>query len=513
MGVSLVGIITTQIIWIKNSVAVRDEMFDHAVHDALQATSRRLDNQKRLETTQRVLSRDSIVHIRKREIRKAYKNIRKDKAFSDLFNKTQQNNTPREDFDYGGIKQDTTYSIYLPDSHSKDDNSSDINITITDNSENIDAHFDNFSTVAGQQFDLLESFAAEMVTEIDQWHKGRSIDPNLIEQVLSKELKHRGVDTNFEYSILHNRTIVKSSPEMKDFKDAYYAPLYPNDIFSRNIQIAVKFPDRDIFIASLLRNMLLLSIIFLIIILATFGLSLYTIFNQKRLSQMQNDFVNNMTHEFKTPIATISVASDSIASPLLATDHSRVVFFTGIIKKETIRMNEHIEKILRIARFERAESSMNLSIVDANEVIDKIVESISLQVQSREGTIIFNPEAQNPNITTDRIHFQGVINNIIDNALKYSEGRPHITVTTINVAKGVQISVKDRGIGMSKTVQSKVFDRFYRQTTGNIHNVKGFGLGLSYVKEIVKSNQGEIKVSSEVGEGSEFTLFLPYTME
>lgn len=227
---------------------------------------------------------------------------------------------------------------------------------------------------------------------------------------------------------------------------------------------------------------------------------------------MKSDFINNMTHEFKTPIATITVATDSIVNEKVIKNPDQVKYFAGMIGKENKRMNQQVENILRIARLDKKEFELKLQPVNVHEFLDKAASSFDLQVEQREGYIKRDFDASNPVVTTDTNHFTNMISNLLDNANKYSPEKPEIVISTQNTPKGIIIAVEDNGIGMKKSIQHKIFDQFYRESSGNIHNVKGFGLGLSYVKKIIDANKGEISVKSEIGKGSRFELFLPFTV-
>jgi len=228
---------------------------------------------------------------------------------------------------------------------------------------------------------------------------------------------------------------------------------------------------------------------------------------------MKSDFINNMTHEFKTPIATISVATDSITNEKVVNDPEKIRYFAGMIKKENNRMNRQVEDILTIARLDRKDFEFVWEAVDVHELIKDAMQGIILQLEKRAGKIDLELNAVNATVTTDHIHCTNVIYNLLDNAMKYSVEAPVIKITTLNKPKGVMVSVEDKGIGMTKAVQSKIFERFYRQTSGNIHNVKGFGLGLNYVKAVLEANHGTISVQSEPGKGSRFEVFLPFVRE
>jgi len=228
---------------------------------------------------------------------------------------------------------------------------------------------------------------------------------------------------------------------------------------------------------------------------------------------MKSDFINNMTHEFKTPIATISVAADSIANQKVIQSPERIRYFVDMIKKENLRMNRQVEDILTIARLDKKEFEFKWEAFNLHAVIENAIQSILLQVEKKGGTITSELLAANPVATSDPSHFANLIYNLLDNANKYSLNEPQITISTRNTSKGVVITIADQGIGMSKIVQNRIFERFYRQTSGNIHNVKGFGLGLSYVKAVVEANKGGISVHSEPGKGSTFEVFIPFVIE
>lgn len=224
---------------------------------------------------------------------------------------------------------------------------------------------------------------------------------------------------------------------------------------------------------------------------------------------MKTDFINNMTHEFKTPIATISLAADSIASPKVITDEGKINRFVGIIRQENKRMLQQVEKVLQMALIDKKDFQLKISEVDMHELIRQAVDHLSLQVQQREGNIDVRLEADTAIIEGDHTHLSNVIHNLLDNANKYSSGSPEIMISTVNSNEGILVHVEDKGIGMTKEDQKHIFDKFYRVHTGNLHDVKGFGLGLSYVKAITSAHQGYIDVKSEPGKGSKFSIYLP----
>lgn len=247
---------------------------------------------------------------------------------------------------------------------------------------------------------------------------------------------------------------------------------------------------------------------FLLIVFITYLWSFLYIARQRRISQLKTDYINHMTHEFKTPITTISLATDSILSDEVVNDENKVRYYANMTKTEILRMNEQVNRILQSARLEREELDFKYQLVNAHEKIEEAIQGIIIQIDKKNGRIIKNFQAENPNITTDPVHFMNIVTNLLDNANKYSPQAPEITISTKNDRKGLYVLVEDRGMGMSKKIQNKIFDRFYRLSL--LPGTKGFGLGLSYIKAILKINKGNIKVKSEPGKGSRFTVYIPF---
>ncbi len=252
--------------------------------------------------------------------------------------------------------------------------------------------------------------------------------------------------------------------------------------------------------------LLLGSILFTSIIITAFLLTLKTMLSQKKLSEIKSDFINNMTHEFKTPIATIQLATDALKNEKVIHNPDQILYYSGIIKEENRRMNKQVEKILQSAQLEREEIKLQLRKLDVNMVIQKVAENVALQMQEVGATLTTTLNASNSIIYADEVHFSNIIFNLIDNAIKYSKENPAIEIETNNMGQSLQLKIIDNGIGMSKETTNHIFEKFYRAHTGNLHDVKGFGLGLTYVKKIVDAHGGKINVDSTLGEGTTFTL-------
>jgi two-component system, OmpR family, phosphate regulon sensor histidine kinase PhoR len=258
-----------------------------------------------------------------------------------------------------------------------------------------------------------------------------------------------------------------------------------------------------------MRAMIAGAIFFTLMIIAAFYVTVNALLRQKKLSEIKNDFINNMTHEFKTPLATISLAVDALRNEKVVQDREKSGYFTGIIKEENRRMNKQVETILQASLLDRQEQQLNLRSLHAHLVIQEAMENFQLQLEGKGGKSELQLNAKSDLIEADEVHFMNLITNLIDNAVKYSKENLLIRITTHSTARSLVIRIEDNGIGMSKETQRRIFEKFYRAHTGNLHNVKGFGLGLSYVKTIVDAHRGKIKVESTVGKGTIFTLEFP----
>ncbi len=285
----------------------------------------------------------------------------------------------------------------------------------------------------------------------------------------------------------------------------------PGENLSSSEVLFVIIPHIKSLVYKSLRWKIATSIAFTLIILAAFFLTVRTMLRQKKLAKIKNDFINNMTHEFKTPIATISLAVDAMRNEKVLESREKMGYFSGIIKEENQRMNRQVETILKASQLEKQEVDLLLKPIHVHEVIKDVVDNFALQLEDKKGKVELALNAQNDIIEADEVHLSNLVNNLVDNALKYSKENtpPVVKLSTQSNGKKFILKIEDNGIGMNRDTLKKIFERFYRAHTGNIHNVKGFGLGLSYVKTMVEAHDGDIKAESTVGKGSTFTVDLP----
>ena len=331
-----------------------------------------------------------------------------------------------------------------------------------------------------------------------------------IEALISNELKARKLNSKFEYAVYSNRlaTKVRSKEFDLDPETTYSVPLFVNEDMNASYQLYVNFSEKEKVVLNSIIGMALLSLTFTAVIILAYASALSQIFKQRQISEIKTDFINNMTHEFKTPIATINLALDALKNPKVKDDNEFLGRYLGMIREENRRMHAQVENVLRISKLEKNEINVPKERVKLHEIIDDAITHVSLIVEDRGGYINTHFDAQKSSVLGNELHLTNVIVNILDNAIKYTEGVPKIDVYTENVKNSIILKISDQGMGMSNAVQKRIFEKFYREHTGDIHNVKGHGLGLAYVKRILDDHDAQIYVESEKDKGSAFIIKL-----
>ncbi len=342
----------------------------------------------------------------------------------------------------------------------------------------------------------------------------KRVHPQTLDSMLRAELRNLSIFSEYDYKVTsakRDSVIFIRASNRSEFLPAnsYETPLFPKDMIRDSGMLTITFPEKNNIILSNLTAMMGLSGGLLLVLIFSFGYTIHSILMQKKISEMKTDFINNMTHEFKTPVATIMIASEALKDSELTLDKRSIDRLANIIYDENVRLGSHIERVLNIAKIEKGDLKLEHKEVEMNDLLAAIVDSMSLQLQKRNASIELDLSANRAIVMGDELHLSNVIFNLLDNANKYSPLNPQIKISTFSSGKNMIIRVADQGIGMSKDQLSKIFDQFYRIPTGNLHDVKGFGLGLSYVNNIVKRMSGTIKVKSEKDVGSEFEISLP----
>ena len=473
MAISMIGIGIIQMIWFDTAIDQDKKNFDDKVRIALGIVKERL-----LEDTQNATNLAERIKIRSPEKKKLFDHK---KIYDKLYSSEKKPfEIQRLEFDLQATEFFVNPSSFL-EKIDKDNLDTYIKHEIEQQGINLDFDYGIYSNI-------VESFII--------------MNGNYTAQITSSNNSSSPVKTGNElYNSPYQISLVNSfvSPTSEEF-DKNEVPGY----------LKIYFPTKTKFLWSAVIPSLIMSILFTGLVLFCFGYVIYIIQHQKQVSEMKTDFINNMTHEFKTPIATISLAADSIGSPMILGNDDKVMRFTNIIKQENKRMLSQVEKVLQMAMLDKKDFQLKLSSVDVHQLIDVAVEHMSLKILKRNGILQADLKANSQIIQADSTHISNIIHNLLDNAEKYSSEEVAISIGTVNKKNGIVISVTDNGIGMSKDQVKNIFEKFYRAHTGNIHDVKGFGLGLSYVKAIVDAHGGTINVKSELGKGSTFSVYLPH---
>ena len=367
------------------------------------------------------------------------------------------------------------------------------------------------------QRDLLDEVIISILSTASNHDLRSRINFRNLDSYLKAELLNNGIDLPYHFKVTdRNSNEIYRCPDYDDTgsEESYMQVLYPNDPPARFCYVKIHFPmKRNYIIRSL--PFMTPALIFTGILLILFLFIMFTIFRQKKLSEMKNDFINNMTHEFKTPISSISLAAQMLQDPDVAKSPSMLKHATTVINDETKRLRFQVEKVLQMSMFERRAATLHMKEIEANALIESVVHTFRLKVEQYGGSIETQTNAQNDIIYVDEMHFTNVIFNLLDNAVKYRKPDTplHLRIATFNDSTRLHITISDNGIGIKKEDCKKIFEKFYRVHTGNRHDVKGFGLGLAYVKKMIEELKGNIRVDSELGEGTTFTITMPLLTE
>lgn len=503
MSLSLVGIVFVQIYWISNAFQTKQEQFAINVRQVLLSVSKDIQ-QREVDKYYQVYSAniDSMA-------------VPETVSFTELAYITQ-NRATNETYIFtdGILEQDYKLSSGLIDMtiDSIQFRKLTNRKTRTRISEGLDGapttemKTESFTRLKDYERRQFESFIGEVTSSSPIYNR---ISPEEIEELISVELRSRGLDSDFEFAVYNNNveTKVRSKYFKLDPESTYMVPLFVNDA-QNNYELYVDLSDKRKLLINSILGMAVLSLGFTAVIILAYGSAISQLYKQRQISEIKNDFINNMTHEFKTPIATINLALDSLKNPKLRGNEDMLERYLGMIRDENKRMHAQVENVLRISKMEKNELDLPKERVDLMEVVQEAMNHLILIVENRGGYIKTHFDAKYTTILANKSHMTNVMVNILDNAIKYSEDEPKIDIYTENAKNSILLRVSDQGAGMSKTVLKRIFEKFYREHTGDVHNVKGHGLGLSYVKSILDDHDAQIYVDSEKGKGTTFTIKL-----
>lgn len=558
MSVALIGLIGIQVYWINNAVKLRQQKFQSTVNEALGnvvyqydklKTAESLaikmdlrDKRKRLvwqmDSINRAIQRTQDSLIQLQQSKYGYKNgvapvsddsrIEHNVFFTPGNEFTQfVTNDPNAKFEI------SVYEEYLVDSagtfvkrtrqkHFESPNYGPIRKpTIPESEDEMAFYLDSLKQAQTMNLHWLEK-RADMVNEIfeeivnvDLYNRADKIDTLALDSLLRQQLKEKGIGAEYAYGVFDpfmNSYYMECSEENLEgvLASPHKVNLTPGNVFSQPKFLSIFFPNQSKYLLRTMWLLLTISAMFILVIIFSFSFTVSTIIRQKKVSEIKNDFINNMTHELKTPISTISLACQALSDPDIKTKEGIVDNYINVIADENKRLAMVVENVLRTAVMDKGELKLKIVDIDLNEVVNQVLQNMKIQMERRGGQFITDLQATETMVQADKIHLTNVIFNLVDNALKYTEKIPVIKVGTKNLDNGVMVYVEDNGIGISKENQGKVFEKLYRVPTGNIHNVKGFGLGLSYVKAIVDKHNGWINLKSQLNKGSRFEIFIPH---
>ena len=511
MSIALLGIILVQAFWIKTTLDNKEEQFSLNINQALKSVSEQIQSRELrdyLAVYQKLV--DSIGSPKESQLTAVFKYVDRN-----------ENTNQTYIYSHGILEEDYNISARLFESESED--SSSIleykgikTTTIID--EAFDREMKNMSSIERLQrverLSLMDKakYASVFMELAALKPIHRRLTNIELELLLQRELRDRDIDIIFQYRVFNGDLATKVGSDnytnLEGLKK-YKSPLFVNEKGNSDFELVIAFPERRTFLRSSLTTLILLSLLFTITIIITFASTIYQVLKQKKVSEMKSDFINNMTHEFKTPIATIKLALDAIKNKKVQNDLNKRDKYLRMIRDENERMNFQVENVLRISQLDRKENIIKKSICNLNNIISESLAHLDLLLKSRDVQVKIDFLALSNEVEISKDDFINVFVNILENAIKYSNEKPEIKIITKNNLDSIIVKIIDNGMGMNSKVMEKIFDKFYRETKGNIHDVKGHGLGLSYVKKIIDLHNGTIYVDSEIGKGSTFVISLP----
>lgn len=495
MATALVGIIIVQGYWLKSAVTLKEQQFKSSVLNAMRNSVLKLEHYEKVSQFGTPNSRGFNSPINPISIRTST-------VIDSNYNSKQYSLEFDEESFFetsdGRIVKNSVSTL-------KDANGKVLQQSKMAGQSNIVPDFGSKASVINQLISDITNSRSKPIIE--------RIDPHVLHEIVKEELELNGINTNFNLGVFSGNNLVlkeKGIPVEEFLNSPHSFRLFPNDFFLSNDHISLVFPKERGFVLKTMSGAISLSTIFIITIVIGSWITFAAVVRQKKLALIKNDFINNMTHELKTPISTISLACEVLNDVEIPKTPEKTTHFVNIIKDENKRLGTLVENVLQSAVLDKGDFKLKLIQLDLHKIVLDHVDRAKVRIEQVGGQFIIDLQAHQSIIEGDQIHINNTVSNLIDNALKYSKGAPHIKISSRSLGNGIVVDVQDNGIGISKENASKVFDKLYRVPTGNIHDVKGFGLGLSYVKAIVEKHNGTIKVDSQLGVGSTFSFYLPF---
>ncbi len=509
---TLIGLIGIQSFWIENAFDIKEKQFKQQVNMALSSI---VNSLQKVETAHLLikelnsLPNDSIYNLKNTVKQNKQVDAKQNNTKSLSFSKEiyLSSKTPQEQF---------KAKISVIPEHNHNVNKSNI----TQNANSVvelnkkDLKYSDVKSIYIKTLRNKQKLIENILKKLTKAHLKLEdrVDKKNLERIIGAELILNRISIPYQYAVKdEDGNFIFKSDSFNDINKnvKYIARLFPEDIFDQPYFLSIYFPNESNYIFRSVSFIVISSIVLTAIIVIIIFSAIYIIYKQERLNIITNDFINNMTHELKTPISTISLASQLLGDKNVSGEIKNIEHISKLIQDESKRLGLQVEKVLQMAVFEGSLFKILPSRININVLIDNILNNFSIQIKNKNGKLFKELNAANPFVLVDEVHITNVLINLLDNAMKYCLIEPVIIISTRNQNNNVVIDVKDNGIGIGKENQKKIFDKFYRVPTGNIHNVKGFGLGLSYVKKIIDAHKGEVSLDSKIGQGSTFTIYLP----
>jgi two-component system phosphate regulon sensor histidine kinase PhoR len=511
MSLSLIGIIFVQGYWIKKSVEDKEEQFSNSVSTVLDKVTDKITRRERNDYFDRYVNiKDSVGDLKSSNFKNFFfidQDISSDEIhFYSHGILEEEYNIASTFFDNGNGDDTTTIKNYTS-KRFKATYKEDLGFDGRQSRFTPIEKVEKIGGLSSMEISAFEDMFSEFAKRVPIHNR---VSKQEIELLLERELNNRNINTDYEYGIASKGlpTTVKSRKYSFRKATPYRSTIF-KDEGNSNYALLITFPKKKTFLIRSILGMAALSLLFTLVIIVAYSSAIYQLIRQKQISEIKSDFINNMTHEFKTPIATINLAVEAIKNPQVIDDKEKVMKYLQMIRDENKRMHAQVENVLRISKLEKNQLDISKDRVDVHDIIQDAIAHVELIVADSGGYIEAHLKADRKDVLANEMHFINVIVNILDNAIKYSPEAPKIDIYTEEVKNNIIIEIRDQGAGMSKAVLKKVFEKFYREHTGDIHNVKGHGLGLAYVKRIIEDHQGEVYAESEKDKGSTFYIKLP----